>query len=273
MNFSRTLVAPGYFDLMRIPILEGRDFTEADDEQNTPVLIVNQTFARRFFGETNPIGRKVRVSAGTVFTVIGLARDIKYRYLNEPPQPYFYMPFRQRFYEGRNIAFFLRTSGDPKEAIVSLRREAGTVDPAAAALETIPLSEYITATLYPQKVAARLLSALGLISLLLSAVGLYSVVNYAVSQRTQEIGIRMALGAQRGDVVKMVVRQGLLLTLGGLLAGVGAGLAFTRMVASMLLDISPTDPVTFAAAALLLGENWCQAPISPIARAGVFSDE
>jgi predicted permease len=267
MNFSRTLVAPGYFDIMRIPVLEGRDFTEADDEQSTPVLIVNQTFARRFFGETNPLGRKVRVSAGTVFTVIGLARDIKYRYLNEPPQPYFYMAFKQRFYEGRNIAFFLHTSGNPREAIAALRREAAAVDPTAAALDTIPLSEYITATLYPQKVAARLLSALGLISLLLSAVGLYSVVNYAVSQRTREIGIRMALGAQPGDVVKMVLRQGLLLTLGGLLAGVGAGLVFTRMVASMLLDISPADPLTFAAAALLLGTVTLLASYIPARRA------
>jgi predicted permease len=267
MNLSRAIVAPGYFDLMRIPILEGRDFTEADDERNARVMIVNQTFARRFFGESNPIGRKVRVSRGTEFTVVGVARDIKYRILNEPPLPYFYMPFKQRFYEGRNVAMFLRTTGDPREAIGSLRREAAAVDPTAAALGVVPLSEYITATLYPQKVAARLLSALGLISLLLSAVGLYSVVNYAVSQRTQEIGIRMALGARPGDVMRMVVLQGLWLTGSGLSAGIAVGLIFTHVAASLLLNTSPADPITLTAACLLLGTIALLASYVPARRA------
>ena len=145
-------------------------------------MIVNETFARRFFAGCNPVGRKVRVSTGTVFTVVGMARDIKYRSLVEASQPYFYMPFKQRFREGLDIAFYLRTAGNPKEAIATLRREAVAIDPAAASFEATPLSEYITASLYPQEVAVKLLTVLGLTSLLLSAVGLYSVVTYAVSR-------------------------------------------------------------------------------------------
>jgi predicted permease len=267
MNFSRTLVAPGYFNLMRIPLLEGRDFTEADDENGTLVMIVNQTFARRFFAGSNPIGRKVRVSTGTVFNVVGMAKDIKYRTLVEPPQPYFYMPFKQRFQEGFDIAFYLRTAGNPNEAIATLRREAVAIDPAAASFEATPLSEYITASLYPQKVAAKLLAVLALTSLLLSAVGLYSVITYAVSQRTHEIGIRIALGARPGDVVSMVIRQGMLLTLAGLLAGCAGALAAMRLVASMLVNVSAADPATYAAAALLLGAVALLACYLPARRA------
>ena len=252
MNFSRTLVAPGYFLLLRIPLLEGRDFTEADDENASPVMIVNETFAQRFFPHSSPIGRKVRVSGNKIFTVVGMARDIKYRSLVEAPQPYFYLPFQQRFQEGRSVAFYLRTAGKPKETIPTLRREASAIDPTSANLEAMPLSEYITASLYPQKVASNLLTALGLTSLLLAAVGLYSVVTYAVSQRTQEIGIRMALGAQPGHVVRMVIYQGMVLTLTGLLAGIAGALATARLIASMLVNVSAADPATFVGVALLL---------------------
>jgi ABC-type antimicrobial peptide transport system permease subunit len=185
----------------------------------------------------------------------------------EPPQPYFYMPFKQRFQEGFDIAFYLRTAGNPNEAIATLRREAVAIDPAAASFEATPLSEYITASLYPQKVAAKLLAVLALTSLLLSAVGLYSVITYAVSQRTHEIGIRIALGARPGDVVSMVIRQGMLLTLAGLLAGCAGALAAMRLVASMLVNVSAADPATYAAAALLLGAVALLACYLPARRA------
>ena len=267
MNFSRTLVAPGYFSLMRIPMIGGRDFTEADDEKSAPVMIVNETFSRRFFAGSNPLGRKVKVSAGTVFTVVGVARDIKYRSLVEAPQPYFYMPLKQRFREGLDLFFYLRTAGNPNEAIATLRREVMAIGPATATFEATPLVEYITASLYPQKVAAKLLTVLGLTSLLLSAIGLYSVVAYAVGQRTHEIGIRMALGAQTVDVVSMIVRQGMLLTLVGLLTGCAGALAATRLVASMLVDVSSADPATFAVVLLLLGAVGFLASYLPARRA------
>jgi len=232
-----------------------------------PRMIVNETFSRRFFAGSNPLGRKVKVSAGTVFTVVGVARDIKYRSLVEAPQPYFYMPLKQRFREGLDLFFYLRTAGNPNEAIATLRREVMAIGPATATFEATPLVEYITASLYPQKVAAKLLTVLGLTSLLLSAIGLYSVVAYAVGQRTHEIGIRMALGAQTVDVVSMIVRQGMLLTLVGLLTGCAGALAATRLVASMLVDVSSADPATFAVVLLLLGAVGFLASYLPARRA------
>lgn len=244
-----------------------QDFEESDDETHMPVMIVNQAFARRFFHDAYPIGRKVKVSAGKVFTVVGMAKDIKYRSLAESPQPYFYMSIRQRLQEGRNIAFLLRTSGNPGDVIAAVAREASGIDPAAASVASIPLAEYITASLYPQKIAARLLSVLGLVCLFLSTVGLYGVVSYAVSQRTHEIGIRMALGAQPADIVGMVLRQGMLLTASGLAIGIACAIALTRLVANMLVAVNPADPATLVVSAMFLGIVSLLATYFPARRA------
>ena len=251
MTIPRTLVAPGYFRVLRLPLAGGRDFTAQDDGSAAPVLIVNQSFARRYFAGRDPLGRKVR-AWGKWFTVAGLVQDSKYYYLSEPPRPYFYAPLQQTSVPA-GVAFYVRTAGPPVEALATLRREAAAIDPDAAAFDALPLSEYISAPLFPQKIAASLLSVLGMMSLLLAAVGLYSVMAYAVSQRTHEIGIRMALGAQPPDVLGMVLRQGLVLTAAGLVAGLAAALAATRLVAGMLANVSATDPLIFAAASLFLG--------------------
>ncbi len=266
MNFSRTLATPGYFRLMRIPLLEGREFAEADDQKAPRVIIVNQTFARRFFGDSNPIGRQVRVADTFMATVVGLVKDIKNRSLTEPSQPHFYLPFAQRYQEGRDVALFLRGPGDPAGMARVLRREAAAIEPAVT-FDAIPLAQYITASLYPQKVAAVLLTALGLVALLVAAAGLYSVMTYMVNQRAQEMGIRMALGARPGDVVGAVVRQGLALACVGLLAGIALALAAARVVSSQLVDLSVGDLATFAGAPLFLGAVALLASYVPARRA------
>jgi predicted permease len=245
-------IAPGYFKVLRIPLLDGRDFSEQDDRQTAPVAIVNQAFARRFFAGRNPIGRKLR-RGDRWFTVVGLAGDSKYHHPAEAPLPYFYVPFRQAHGGEFWMAFYIRTNGPPGQAVAAVRREAAALDPNAAAVETVPLEQYIGASMFPQWVAASLLSVLGGISLLLAAVGLYSVMAYAVIQRSHEFGIRMALGARPGAVLGMVLRQGLALTAGGILAGAVAALAAARLVSSMLVNVSAGDPVIFAAAAVFLG--------------------
>jgi predicted permease len=250
MTVGRTLVAPGYFAMLRIPLLEGRDFTEQDDLTTAPVVIVNEPFARRFFAGRNPVGRKIRFWSKW-FTVVGLVKGSKHYTLTEPARPYFYVPFRQAA-APEDIAFYVRASGDPMVAVATLRREAAAVDPNAAAFDAMPLGDYIGAPLFPQRFAASLLSALGAMSLLLAAVGLYSVMAYVASQRTHEIGIRLALGAQPRDVLAMVVRQGILLTGAGVLAGMAATLAVTRLISGMLVNVSATDPLIFTAAALFL---------------------
>ena len=251
MKIYRDVVAPGYFNLMRIPVLDGRDFTEQDDYQKAPVMIVNQTFAARFFGGGNPIGRKVH-GWGKWFMVVGVARDSKYGTPNEAARPYFYVPFRQVYREDLQIEFLVRTAGDPAQAIPLLRREARAIDPNAGVFDIMPMTEFIAASLFPLKVAATLLAVLGAIALLLAAAGLYSVMAYSVTQRTREIGIRMALGARPGDVIRLVMRQSLAATLAGLAVGFAAALAVTRLAASLLVHISATDPAVFAGATLFL---------------------
>lgn len=264
----RTLAGPGYFRLLRIPLLSGRDFTDQDDEKAPGVMIVNQTFARRFFQDKDPLGRKVHFdNCDCWYTVVGLVKDSKQTSPSEAPLPYLYAPFRQMFGRGHNNFIYVRTTGDPNTARATLRHEVGGLDPTAGLFDAMPLNEYTQAALYPQKVAAILLAALGALSLLLAAVGLYSVMSYAVSERTHEIGIRMALGAEQRDVLGMIVGEALVLTAAGLLGGVAAALAVTRLVSSLLVQVSGADPLTFVAAILFLLSVGLLASYLPARRA------
>jgi predicted permease len=250
MLIHRATVPPGYFKLLGIPLLDGRDFTERDAADAPTVIIVNQTFARRFFHDGNPIGRKVRCEGG-VTTVVGLVKDSKYHTPLEGPTPFFYLPFRQWFAPGLNFSVFLKTDGDPLAMTPVLRREALALNQDAV-FSTWLLADATSRSLFPERAAASLLAVIGGISMLLAAIGLYSVMSYAVSRRTQEMGIRMALGAQRGDVLAMVLREGLRLTLPGLLIGGAMALAAARIVSAMLVNVSAADPLTFACAAVFL---------------------
>ncbi|HYL05309.1 MAG TPA: ABC transporter permease, partial [Thermoanaerobaculia bacterium] len=172
MKIVRNVVAPGFFDLLRVPVLDGRDFTERDDEKTLPVMIVNQAFAGRLFDHRQALGRRVW-GWGRWFTVVGVVRDSKYKEINEPPMPYFFVPFRQVYREDRAAAFYVRTAGDPNAAIPTLRRQVRLLDPKVGVYDAMPLAEYIGAALYPIKVAAILLGALGAWCLALAALGLY----------------------------------------------------------------------------------------------------
>ena len=266
MKIYRSVVSPGYFRLMRIPLLAGRDFTEQDDENRTPVMIVNQTFVKRFFGGRDPIGRKVH-GWGEWFTVVGEVKDSKYINLTEAQLAYFYVPFRQVYRADMGLAFYIRTKTEPREAIATMRHEVRSSDPNVAMIDAMPLAEHIVETLYAEKVAAYLLSTLGGLALLLAAVGLYSVMAYSVTQRIHEIGIRMALGAEPAHVLKLVVSHGLTLTLIGIGAGLLAALASTRLLASFLYGTTTTDPTTFIAVPALLASVALLASYIPACRA------
>ena len=263
MKIYRNMISPDYLHLLGIPIVEGRDFTAHDDEKSPRVMIVNQAFVDRFFAGRSAIGRQIH-GWGEWFTVVGVAANSKYHYLSESPLPYFYVPFRQMYRADLDLAFYLRTPGNPETALALVRQKAREIDPGVTVFDALPLSEFIGASLYPQKVAASLLSVLGGLSVVLAAVGLYSVMAYSVAQRTHEIGIRMALGARQADVLRLVVRQGLSLVLAGLVVGAGLSLALSRTIAAMsifgpamdtptkLLGTSATDPLTYAGAMLAL---------------------
>ena len=278
MKIFRNVVSPGYLDLMHIPLVSGRDFTEHDDHDTNPVMIVNQAFVRRFFAGRDPIGHHVH-GWGEWFTIVGVAQDSKYHYLSESAVPYFYVPFRQVYRADMALAFYVRTTGDPNAILSTVREKVKEIDPNVTVFDAVPLAESIGASLYPQKVAASLLSALGILAVFLSAIGLYSVMAYSVVQRTHEIGIRMALGAMPKDVKTLVVRQGLTMTFIGLAAGVALALFASRMIASItftgsamgatskLLGVSATDPIIYLAAALLLTTISAIAAYIPARRA------
>jgi predicted permease len=263
MKIYRNIISPDYLRLLGIPMLEGRNFTAHDDEKSPLVMIVNQAFVDHFFAGRSPIGRQIH-GWGEWITVVGVVANSKYHYLSEAPLPYFYVPFRQMYRADLDLAFFVRTQGNPETALSLVRQKAREIDPAVTVFDAAPLSEYMGASLYPQKVAASLLSVLGVLSVVLAAVGLYSVMAYSVAQRTHEIGIRMALGARPADVLRLVVRQGLSLVLAGLVVGLCLSLAVSRSIAAMsifgssmdtptkLLGVSATDPLTYAGAMLLL---------------------
>ncbi|MFY9727355.1 MAG: ABC transporter permease [Bryobacteraceae bacterium] len=251
MKIDRNVVAPGYFNMLRIPLVEGRDFSDRDDEKSAPVMIVSQAFAQHFFGSRYPIGQHVH-GWGQWFDVIGVAKDTKYESLDEAAKPYFYVPFRQVYREDMGIRLYVRTAGDPLQAVELVRRAVRSLDPDAGLFDSVPMAENINAALFTEKLAATMLAVLGAVALLLAALGLYGVMAYAVAERRHEIGIRIALGARPGDVVGMVVKQGMALTLVGLAVGMAAALAVTRVVAAALVQVSATDPLVFAGAIMFL---------------------
>lgn len=265
LKVHRTSVAPGYFGLLKIPLLEGRDFTERDDRKAEPVMIVDQAFAKRFYGGASPVGRQVLVWKKW-FTVVGMVRDSKYFSFTEVSRPHFYLPFRQSYQLGQNLVFFVRANGDPDAAISTMRSAAVSLDPNSSSFTAAPLAEYNALLLFPLKLAANLLAVLGVIAFLLAAVGLYGVMSYAVSQRAQEMGIRMALGAKPHQVLGIVVRQGLLLTAGGVAIGLALALGSMRLLASFLVGVSPFDPLTFLAASFFLAAVAAVASFLPAQR-------
>ena len=271
LDVHHASVSPGYFDLLRVPLLAGRDFRREDNENAPRVMIVNESFARRFFDGRDPVGHRVQIY-GKPFTIVGMVKDSKYSSLSEAPQPYFYMSFDQ-VHGGSGgsgeggVALYARTDGDARGFVPVLRREMSAIDPNSAGLTAMPLSDYISAAWFGPRMASLFLGVLGAIAMLLAGVGLYGVMAYSVSQRTREIGIRMALGADPEGVLRMVMRRGLLLALSGIAAGLAITLAATPQIAPLLYRVSPADPVSIAGAALFLIVVAVLASLIPALRA------
>ena len=266
MNVNDYLVAPDYFATLQIPLLEGRDFRSTDDASAPPVLIVNQSFVRRYFHGESPLGRKVRCF-GRWATLIGVAHNSKYFDVTEAPRPHFFFPYRQQAGVNGQLYFYVRTTGPESAIEEEMPRQILSTDPNMRAFDVMPLLAWTEVTLLPQKVAADLLTSLGLVSLILAAVGLYSVMAYSVSQRTQEFGVRMALGARPRNVFAEVLRRGAALTAAGLAAGLIATLAAGRLFSPMLVHVTPYDPLTLTATAAFLAAVALLASYLPARRA------
>lgn len=251
MSVPYSIVSPGYFSALRIPLVAGRDFTDRDDQNAPPVMIVNETMAAKYWPGLDPIGRKVRTWRGDA-TVIGVARAGKYRTLTEAPQTFLYLPYQQGAWD-LNLGVVLRApSGDPRALLGTLRQEIAVLDPGVAVWSTLPMAEHVEAAYLGNTIALTLLSALGVLALLLAAMGIYGVMAYTVGQRVPEIGVRMALGARAGDVARMVIRDGLRLLALGLALGTGLAWIFGLVLSRALPGVSATDLPAFLGVAALL---------------------
>ena len=250
MEISRAYVGPGYFHALRTSLIEGRDITEADVMGRQPVCVVNQTLAERYWPGQEAIGK--RIHDGVWFTVVGVARNAKYRLITYPPEPVFYLPMFQSYHSTLETTLHVRVSGDPQAMTLPVERAVRELNSELPVFNVHPMKVTMRMGSIFQRVAATFASCFGFLALLLATVGIYGVVAYTTRQRTREIGIRMALGAEKGDIFRLVLRQGFYLAAVGLGVGIAVSFGVTRFIKSALYGVGATDAVTFAAVALTL---------------------
>jgi len=245
-------VGPGYFQALGTHLLAGRDFTEQDDEKAIRVAVINETFARRFWPGESAIGKRFSLPGRgrASIEVVGIVEDGKYRSLSEAPLSFVFVPLAQS-YDGLTM-LVVRTSGESAQVIAAVRRELQQLDPYLPIFDDETLTEHLQLSLMPARLIASLLGGVGALSLSLAAIGIFGVMSYTVSRRTHEVGVRMALGAKRIDVLWLVVRQGMTLAMIGLALGLGAALTLTQLMKSLLVDVSAYDPLTFVSVTSLL---------------------
>ena len=248
-------IGPGYFSAIGIPLLRGREIGPQDSVVGPRAAVINLAFARKFFPNTDPIGKHVRDTfpgnPGEM-EIVGVVADVKYHSLREEAHPRIFAPIFNPLWEHAAIAFEIRTAADPESIARALRKAAQETNPALPQIEVATMSGLVDRSLGTDRLIAMLSSCFGALALLLASIGLYGVMSYAVARRTNEIGIRMALGARRSDVLRLVLGHGSKLTLLGVAIGIAGALGLTRFLSSLLYGIKPTDPLTFLSVALAL---------------------
>ena len=255
-------VTPGYFAAMHMPLLRGRDFTEHDRKESAGVVVIDEALARRFFADSDPIGTHLRVTLGDVtsdrdYEIIGIVQSVKHNTLTEEALPTFYGPMPQipkpvAGFLANNFSLVVRTSMDAQTVAESVRRELRTIDSDVAISTVKPLEQIVTASVASRRFNLVLLATFAGTALLLAGVGIYGVIAFLVATRTREIGIRMALGARRADVMRLVLGHGFKLVLAGIAVGWIGALIATRGLTSFLFATAPTDPLTYAGVGALL---------------------
>lgn len=246
-------VAANFFDTLGLPVLMGRGFTAQDDERAPKVAVINQALARRYFGDENPIGKRIGLESpennGRI-EIVGIVRDAKYHELRGEMPPTAYLPYFQD--EAGNAHFSVRTSGEPKAMAARVRQTVRELDGTLPMIDFRTLRQKVEGSWAKERFFAGVSGFFGLLSLLLASIGLYGVIAYGVARRTNEMGVRMALGAQRRDVTRLVMGDLLRLTAFGIGLGLTAALTMTRLISSLLFGLTPNDPMTISMAALLL---------------------
>src|SRR6266446_5683199 len=249
---QQRVATPGYFEAIGTALRRGRTFTDQDDAHAARVVLINETFARRFFGGQQPIGQRLDLgdTQEALWEIVGVVADVKNDDLDERPDPTIYLPHAQNVWLTMHIV--IRATQDPTRLLSALRSEVHSLDPNLPVYNVKTLTGMIDERISPKRLMTYILAVFALIALLLAAIGIYGVMSYAVTQRTQEIGIRMALGAQATDVLKLVVSNGMMLALIGVVIGLPCAFGLTRLLANFLFGVAPTDAATFAAVSLCL---------------------
>jgi predicted permease len=264
MGIDLNIVGPDYFRTVQIPLVSGRDFSEQDRAGALKVVIVNQSMANRFWPGQDATGHRVHIWSDWR-TVVGVVRDIKYHRMNERPESFIYLPELQA--DGTDANILVRSQLPPATVIADVRAAARSLDSKVQPLETDTLDELLKQSMFANRTAASLASVLGILGTLLAALGIYGVLSYSVSQRIREIGIRVALGAQRSHVLRLVVGHGLRLAFLGAALGVIAALAITRGMSSLLFGVGASDPLTLAIVLLVVTAVAALAAYIPARRA------
>jgi predicted permease len=249
MRLNYETVGPQYFQTMRIPLLHGRDFDDRDQESAPGVVIINETMAQRYWPGGDALGRRIKLTKDWV-EIVGIAKDVKLRSLKEAAQPFLYLPLLQDYRS--NMILVARTAIDPEKMFHAIQTEVAALDQEMPMFDPRTLDEHIGVSLFLQRMAATLLSIFGLLAVSLAALGLYGVMAYAVSQRTRELGIRISVGAKQRDILRLILGQGLLMSVIGMIGGLVIALAVTRLSAHLLYGVTAADPTTFAVVLMIL---------------------
>jgi putative ABC transport system permease protein len=245
-------VTSGYFAALRIPLRRGRHFAATDVADAAPVATINEALARRHWPNESPLGKRIKLTFGgtALRTIVGVVADVRHGGLHEAPQPTVYVPHAQAS-TGAN-AFVIRTRADPHAMLGLVRAEFRAINPAMPLASTTTLEALLDDSLRERRFHLALLGAFAAVALLLAALGVYGVMSHATTERTHEIGVRMALGARGADVLGMVMRQGASLAVAGALGGLLGAVAVTRLLRGMLYGVTPLDPLAYVGAGVLL---------------------
>jgi len=257
-------VGPGYFKTMGIPVLAGRPLDERDTFEAPGAVTIDEEMARHYWAGRRALGGRVRIGDAW-YTVVGVVKSGKYEELNESPKPFMYLSGNQ-FYKA-NAILVVSSDRDPSDLLAAVQREVRKIDARVPVFDVMTLEEHLQMSVFLQRMAAVLLGLFGLLALLLATIGLYGVLAHLAAQRTREIGVRLALGAERGEIVRLMVKQGLGVTIAGLAIGLVVAAAGTRLLATQLIGVKPMDPLSFAATAGLLLAAALLASYMPARRA------
>jgi putative ABC transport system permease protein len=254
MDFQ--IVSPNYFSTLEIPIKRGRGLAATDSETSERVVVINETMARVYWPNEDPVGRRLAIGESSKdtswHTIIGVVGDNRHASLSEPPVPTAFISYRQDLESWPRMGFVIKARTNAASLSSTVRTELARIDRAQPVYAIEPLDNLLRTSVAQRRFIMLLLGSLASIALLLAMIGVYGVISFSVSERTQEIGIRMALGARAIDVLGMVIGQGMRVAIIGIVLGLGAAFALTRLLTSMLFEVSPTDPRTFAVVAAML---------------------